>query len=202
MSTDLRALLPATDWVDEALARVRADPTAIRLLFPVVGRNCGRGPLPDESGWTVDDAVRVLLLEALPYQGQRLADELTALYRSGDAAERRGVLRGLAELRPRLGDLALPLVRDAVATNDSRLISAALGEYAALHLDADGYRQAVLKCVFTGIPLADVAGLADRADDELARMLADFAHERTAAGRDVPVDVWPILERHPSSRQD
>ena len=28
-------------------------------------------------------------------------------------------------------------------------------------------------------------------------MLADFAHERVAAGRDVPQDVWPIIDRFP-----
>ena len=58
-------------------------------------------------------------------------------------------------------------MRDAVATNDSRLISAALGEYAALHLDADGYRQAVLKCVFMDIPLSVVDGLSERAEAAL-----------------------------------
>ncbi len=49
----------------------------------------------------------------------------------------------------------------------------------------------MLKCLFTGVPLSALAGLAHRAsgDEELARMLEDYAHERTAAGRSVPEDL-------------
>lgn len=52
----------------------------------------------------------------------------------------------------------------------------------------------MLKCVFTGVPLSVVAGLDDRADAELTRMMTDYARERTAAGRDVPADVARFLE--------
>jgi hypothetical protein len=54
----------------------------------------------------------------------------------------------------------------------------------------------VLKCLFTGVPLDAIAGLARRArgDAELARMLGDFAHERTAAGRPVPADLHRALD--------
>jgi hypothetical protein len=202
MTADPLTHLPANAWIDDALATVHTDPGAIRPLFPAVGRNCGRGPLLEDSPWTVDDAVRVVLLAALPYGGERLVEELTTLYRQGDAAERRGVLRALARLEPRIGALAVPLVRDALATNDARLVSAALGDYAARHIDADAFRQAVLKCVFLDIPLGVVAGLADRMDEELVRMLLDYAQERAAAGRDMPVDVRPIVERYFRDSQD
>jgi hypothetical protein len=29
-------------------------------------------------------------------------------------------------------------------------------------------------------------------------MLAAFADERIAAGRDVPADIWPVVERFPT----
>ncbi len=184
-------------WLSGAIERIAADPTAIRALFPAAGRRCGRGPLdrPVLRGWTVDDAARVLLILALPLTGDALAGEVADLYRHGDANERRAVLRALTCLD--LGDLGLPIVHDAIRTNDTRLVAAALGQYAATHLEDAMYRQAVLKCVVLGIPLADVAGLDERGDRELARMLADFAHERVAAGRDVPADAWPIIDRHP-----
>ncbi|WP_425584782.1 EboA domain-containing protein [Streptomyces vastus] len=70
---------------------------------------------------------------------------------------------------------------------------AALGPYAARHLPDDEYRQAVLKCVFHEIPLDRVAGLGKRADTELARMPADFARERIAAGRGVPEDTTSVI---------
>ena len=186
-------------WLEGALRRVQADPGAVGGLFPAAGRRCGRGPLDPAAGarfgWTVDDAARALLLAALPLTGAALAEEVAAAYRHGDAAERRGVLRALHLLD--LGDAGVPLVTDAIRSNDTRLIAAALGPYAADHLPPAWYRQAILKCVFVGIPLAEVAGLDRRADAELARMLLDFAHERVAAGRDVPGDVWPLIERHP-----
>ncbi|WP_169790905.1 EboA domain-containing protein, partial [Streptomyces pathocidini] len=86
-------------------------------------------------------------------------------------------------------------VEDALRANDTRLIVAAVGPYAARHLDAHAWRHAVLKCLFTGVRTAAVAGLEDRArgDTELARMLTDFADERTAAGRPIPPDLHHVL---------
>ncbi|MDI5939072.1 EboA domain-containing protein, partial [Micromonospora sp. DH15] len=81
-----------------------------------------------------------------------------------------------------------------IRTNDTRLIAAALGPYSR-HLDADAWRQAVLKCVFTGVPLAVVHDLDARADAGLAAMLGGFAVERRAAGRDVPADAAALLDR-------
>ncbi|WP_344295302.1 EboA domain-containing protein, partial [Streptomyces synnematoformans] len=141
-------------------------------------------------GAAAADAVRVLILHAAR------ADEQVAarVYDRGDAAERRAVLRALPHLG--LGPGAVPLVEDALRTNDTRLVAAALGPYAAAHLGDHAWRQAVLKCLFTGVPADEIAGLAERAagDAELARMLADYARERTAAGRAVPADLDRILD--------
>ncbi|SHI69475.1 EboA domain-containing protein [Streptomyces sp. 3214.6] len=197
---DRQLTADARNWLADAVAGVGRDSAAVRAAFPAVGRRCGRGPLVD--GWTVADAARARLLAALPLRGAALAEEITALHRYGDAAEQRAVLRSLALLEDAdasFADRGLPLVREALRGNDTDLIEAALGPYAARHLDHDGYRHAVLKCVFCDIPLDRVAGLDGRADHELARMLADFAHERVAAGRDVPVDVWPLLHAHPGT---
>lgn len=198
---DLRATLsghltePDTRWLNEADAKISGDATAVRTLFPAVGRHCGRGlldPAAGPYGWTVDDAVRVLMLVQLPLAGLALAQEVAGLYRFGDAAEKRAVLRGLAHLD--VGDAGLPLVRDALRTNDSRLVAAALGPYGAARLDAHAYRHGVLKCLFTGIPLAAVAGLERRRDRELARMFDAYVRERVAAGRSVPADARLVTE--------
>jgi hypothetical protein len=185
-----KALEPAgAGWLADAREQIAADPAALARLFPAVGRKCGRGQLwtddPELIGWTVDDAVRTVLLA-----GASLED-VTAVYNYGDATERRAVLRALPLLD--LGDSAVPLVLDALRTNDTRLIAAALGPYAAEHLPIDAWRQAVLKCVFLGIPLAWVADLDRRKDDELVRMMRAFAEERIAAGRTVPPDVLQIV---------
>jgi hypothetical protein len=184
-------------WLQEAAADVAHDPAAIGTRFPAVGRKVGRGPLdpaddPDDvHAWTVDDAARTLLLQAL---GDRVEEELGELYRYGDAAERRGILRALEHLE--VGDRALNLVEDAIRTNDTRLIAAALGPYATEHLPDAAYDQAVLKCVFVGVPITPLHGLR-RVTPDGARMLAALVHERVAAGRDVPAEVWTVIDRHP-----
>ncbi|TYB96474.1 sugar phosphate isomerase [Micromonospora sp. WP24] len=181
--------VPDPDWLDEALRQVATDPATITRFFPAVGRRCGRDALPDAPGWTADEAARALLLTALPSDHSGYAD---ALYRRGDAAEKRAVLKALPLLP--IGAAGVPLLHDAIRTNDTRLVAAALGPYAR-HLDAAAWRQAVLKCVFTGVPLAVVADLDSRADGELAVMLGGLADERHAAGRDMPADATDLLDR-------
>jgi sugar phosphate isomerase/epimerase len=177
-------------WLLAATERAAAEPAALLADFPAVGRYCGRGPLTaaDWPGWTVDDAARAVLLRGAS------AQLVAAAYHQGDRAERRAVLRALPQLG--LGEAAVPLIEDALRTNDSSLVAAALGP-AAAGLSDRAWRQGVLKCVFLGVPLREVAGVEDRADAELARMLLDFAHERIAAGRDVPEDVFPLLRPYP-----
>ena len=192
----------ALAWVQEATAEASADPAAVRSRFPMAGRKAGRAPLDpgasadDVHAWTIDDAARTLLLAAL---GDGVEAELADLYRYGDAAERRGLLRALPYLP--LGDRAARLVDDAIRTNDTRLVAAALGPYATAHLDDAAYDQAVLKCVFVGVPIAPLDGLPARGTAETARMLAAFVHERVAAGRDIPAEVWGVIDRFPPAAE-
>ncbi|KAF4410333.1 EboA domain-containing protein, partial [Streptomyces lycii] len=132
------------------------------------------------------DAARILLLHA----ARAGSDALARLYAHGSAAERRAVLLALPYL-PWLGPECVPLVEDALRANDTRLVAAAVGPYAMRYLDPHAWRHAVLKCLFTEVPVTAVAGLGTRArgDTELARMLTDYARERTAAGRPVPPDL-------------
>jgi len=191
----LADLLPATAmrWVDEARAAVAADPSAVFSRLAAAGVRCGRGPLgPGGGDWTVDEAVRALLLCALPLKQPKLGETVETAYREGDARERRAILRALGFVIA--DDRAVPLLRDALRSNDPGLVAAALGPYAAEHLDQPSWRDGVLKCVFMGIPLAAVAGLQRRMDPELLRMFRDYATERLAAGRPVPDDLRAVLD--------
>ncbi|MEV5432046.1 EboA domain-containing protein [Streptomyces sp. NPDC052701] len=176
----------ARAWLDQALDEAAAHPglhgpvSVWELRLAEAGRRCG----PARA-----DAARVLILHA----ARADADALARVYHQGTADERRAVLRALPLLVP--GPEALPLVEDALRANDTRLLAAALGPYAARHLAPHPWRHAVLKCLFTGVPVDNVADLARRArgDGELARMLGDYAAERTAAGRAVPDDLYRVL---------
>jgi len=171
----------AATWLAQAREQ------SLSEVFPAVGRKVGRAEL--RPGWTTDQAVRALLLVGVP------ADEVQSVYRYGDAAEKQAVLQALSldEISENLRDQALPIVEDAIRTNDQRLLAAALGRYATIWLPQASFRQAVLKCVFAGVPLDKVDGLPDRVDDELVRMMTDFAAERVAAGREIPPDLEPYL---------
>ncbi|WP_308163895.1 EboA domain-containing protein [Nonomuraea sediminis] len=188
----LRAALretPGAASLEAMLAAAAERPETVRRSFPAAGRQAGREPLPGAPGWTADEAARALLLAALPPDR---AAAICELYRYGDADEKRAVLKALPMLD--LGTAALPLLHDAIRTNDARLVAAALGP-CARHLDQAAWRQAVLKCVFMGVPLAVVDGLDERADPELGVMLAAFADERAAAGRATPGDAVALLHR-------
>ncbi|WP_405851914.1 EboA domain-containing protein [Streptomyces sp. NBC_00090] len=188
-SLDALRAASAHPWTADAVQRVRADPRSLTTLFPVAARHTGA-----EAG----EAVRAQLLGALPGSAPERAAALEELYRHGDTAERLAVLRALPLLDQEgaVGPAALPLIADALRTNDARLVTAAVGPYAARYLDQPAWRQAVLKCVFMNIPLYAVAGLARRTDPELVRMFAAFAAERTAAGRPVPDDLLTQLDLH------
>ncbi|MEV6652016.1 EboA domain-containing protein [Streptomyces sp. NPDC051219] len=172
----------ARAWLDGALTEAAAGLPGWEFRFAEAGRQCG-----DDAA---DDA-RVLLLHAADADGPTTA----RLYRQGTAAERRAVLRALSFLGRLTPADGLPLVEDALRTNDTRLVAAAVGPFASAHLDPHAWRHAILKCLFTGVPVEAVAGLGARArgDAELARMLADYADERSAAGREVPADLHRVL---------
>ncbi|WP_155375008.1 TIM barrel protein [Catellatospora vulcania] len=166
------SFLRAAQWLGDALDRLAADPAAIAVLLPAARRGVGRAAAED---------ARVRLLHAAA-PGR---DEAAELYRYGDNDEKRAVL------------LACPdpdLLRDALRSNDTRLVAAALGPGARDLPDAE-WRQGVLKSVFMGLPLSGVDGLAQRADAELGRMLAALRREREAAGRTMPDDAVDLLER-------
>jgi hypothetical protein len=184
----LEELRKAVDpgWLADAEERVRADPDAAGPVFARATRALGRQPLPGAPDWTAAEAGRVVLLSLLP------ADHVVRLYQQGDTAERLAVLKALPLLG--IGDAGVPLLHDALRTNDPRLVAAALGRYAD-RLDPATWRQGVVKCVFMGVPLDRVDRLDERADDELAAMLTGLATERAAAGRAMPPDAVALLTR-------
>lgn len=163
-------------WTDEAVAQVAADPTTIRTLFAIAGRLGGEGS-------------RLRLLQALE---SHLDEELPDLYRFGDTNERVAILHALPAL-----DADIDLARDALRTNDVRLVKAALNDYTYQRLSSSEIDHAIMKCVFMDIPLGSVPGLIDQATESTSRMLADFVDERTVAGRSIENDVFTIIERFP-----
>ena len=164
--------LRAAQWLGDALHRLEKDPASITVLLAGARRGVGRAAA---------DEARIRLLRARRPDRALRHD----LYHGGDNDEKRAILRACPD-----PDLA----RDALRTNDSRLVAAALG-VAGRELADTEWRQGVLKCVFMGVALSEVDDLHTRADGELGRMLAGLRSERQAAGRAMPADAVELLER-------
>ena len=179
--------------LDALTAEVDEDPSRLGRVFPAAARKTGRGPLAGADDVLVEDAVRVSLVRAAgrSLDPEPLLSELREVYRYGDSDEKRAVLHALSGTPDEVDGSDILL--DALRTNDTRLVAAAMGPHSD-RLDDDAWRQGVLKCLFTGVPVASVTGLARRADRELAEMVQRYRREREAAGRDVPPDVQVVLD--------
>lgn len=108
-------------------------------------------------------------------------NELTALYAAlpllpNPSAWKDRCAEGI---RSNIGD-----VLEAIMYNNS---------YPAAQLEEAAWNQLVLKALFTGKDLNRIQGLEARRNAELATVLHDFAHERWAAHRQAPPQLWRMV---------
>jgi hypothetical protein len=195
-------------WLDEQLAALRQDPadTALDIALGMIPRRLGKAELAlsaadltaaeraipgwDPRGWGVADGARILALSTLPAAGKPFAERFRALCRTADVAELVTLYRGLplypdpAALEEQVGEGLRSNMRgvfDAIAHRNP---------YPKAHFDDHRWNHMVLKALFIGSPLAPIQGLDERANPQLARIMCDFAHERWAAGRPAPFEIW------------
>lgn len=206
---------PGGDWL-RALS-VPADAEAVRPLLFQAGRQVGKHSLvasfverarattdgvfgPLRIGhWNTDGAARCYIVAEA---ADRTASPYATLFRTydlGDTETRVATLRAINFVAQGDPEPALEMVRDAGRTYLNELMEAAWldSPFAARHLTEQEYRKAVLKGFFCGLPVERFEGLETRADAELSDSLCQYADEREAAGRPVPVAVWPIAALHP-----
>jgi hypothetical protein len=141
------------------------------------------------QGWSVDGAARVAAL--LAYRGTRpFAETFKDLRRTSDVAEMIALYRGLP-LYPDPGSLDFE-AGEGLRSNIVAVFEAIThnNPYPRDHFDEHRWNHMVLKALFIGSRLAPVIGIDARANAELARIMRDFAHERWAAGRPVPPELW------------
>ena len=155
--------------------------TAAGLRWPVTGADeCGRA---------------ALVLREIAARADHVA-LVGQVLRRGEVGERRAVLRTLAALPEptRFVELAI----DAAHRSNIESVFAALAcdnDFVRLLPEA-AFNQLVLKALFVGVPVARIAGLAERTTPELVRMVDAYASERRAAGRSVPADA-ELITRSP-----
>ena len=196
-------------WLDERLETLRGanSPRELHIAFGLVPRKLGRAelaPTPQEmteaeaartgwdpSEWTVETAARALVLCRVAERdpegfGERFAD----LCRGADLSEQMTLQRAVPLLPP--SDALDAEVAEGLRTNMRAVFEAIAhrSPYPRERFDANRWNHMVLKALFVDSALAPIQGLDERANEELARILCDYAHERWAAGRPVTPELW------------
>jgi hypothetical protein len=187
---DLESALPpaALDWLHTIDLD---DKLAVLAAFSDTARRVGKTSVEvaERGRWGVDELARAwILLRAYP----RVTPE--ELWAHGDNRERQAVLKALPLLPEpeRFEALAVEACRSNVLTVFEAI--ACENPYPRRHFVELPWNQMVLKAAFNGVALARIVGLDERRNPELARMAADFAAERRAAGRPVPDDLALVMK--------
>lgn len=195
-------------WFEAQAAALRQDASdaTLDIALGLVPRRLGKAPLAladadlaaaenavagwDPRDWTVTDAARIFLLAGLPEKPTPFAARFASLCRTADVAELITLYRGLplypdpAALEEQVGEGLRSNMRAAFEAIAHR------NPYPKAFFDDHRWNHMVLKALFIGSALDPIQGLDERANPELARMMCDFAHERWAAGRPVPHEIW------------
>ena len=150
--------------------------------------------------WAMDDLARVTLLLLCAAVRPAHREAVETCYREGDNRERQAVLYALPLLP--VPETFVELAVEACRTHVQPVFEAIACEnpYPARYFPEPAFNQMALKAVFTGVALERIVGLRSRATEELARMAADYASERRAAGRPVPADLDLLMSAKGSER--
>lgn len=196
-------------WIDEQTVRIAAEPSgkALTIAVGLASRRAGKQGLKlsaaevaaanevrpglDAGDWTVDQAARILLV-LTSYAGAEatFAARLEALVRSGEIGEQIALYRGLP-LYPGPRQV-LHIASEGIRSAMQPIYEAVAhrNPFPAEQFSEAMWNQMVVKALFIGSRLAPIQGIDERRNEDLARMLVDYAHERWAAGRDVSPELW------------
>ena len=182
-------------WVEDKL---KADSKGLSLAFVMVPRQVAKTRVGIIPGWnwqnsTLDQLVRVYLLIHLSEQEDGKA-RIDTLFDTAEMNELVALYRALPTLKT--PEIWLNRATDAVRSNMGPVFDAITfgNPYPLLYFSELAWNQLVLKCIFNDKPIHLIEGLDERANQALANTLADFAHERWAAGRRVPSQVWRLIQ--------
>jgi DNA-binding phage protein len=196
-------------WLDERIGRVATanDISQLAMAVGLAPRKLGKADLDlsdaelaetqeirpglDPSGWSVDQAARILLiLTSFRGDEEAFVEGLTKLFATGEIGEHLAILRGLP-LYP-APERLVALAGEGLRSNMQPVYEAVAhhSPYPAESFDQNRWNHMVLKALFIDSRLAPIQQLDERRNEELAEMLIDYAHERWAAGRSILPELW------------
>ncbi|HTN06797.1 EboA domain-containing protein [Agriterribacter sp.] len=143
------------------------------------------------TGWTIDRLCRVwLLANANHTEEEKYARTVETLFLTAEVNE-------LVALYSALPVLWYPerwtkRCAEGIRSNIGAALEAIMcnNPYPAAYLDESAWNQLILKAFFTEKPVEQIIGIDARANEDLAKTLSDYAHERWAAHRPVNPQIW------------
>jgi hypothetical protein len=207
-----RLAASALGWLSEKCNQVAqgASSLALYTAFSAAPRMVGKSALAlsqtelAEAGevrtrwkpehWTIDQAARcLLLLTRHAADADDYGSMIEKLFSTADARE----LVALYQAIPLLPHQERYSLRAAEGVRSNMLnvfhAIALNNPYPYERFDEPAWNQMVLKVAFVGSPMRQIIGLEERANPALAHMLRDLVHERRAAGRSFPAEVWQLM---------
>jgi hypothetical protein len=200
---------PAQKWLLDKLELLNRQPQPrdLFLMFSAIPRFIGKSNLDvtnDDKiraselrkgfsleSWTVPQTARVLALCSFQFKDAsaflRLLDQIFSIAEVTELV----ALYSALPLLP-YPDMLTTRASEGVRTNMSVVFDAVVlnNPYPYEYLDQPAWNQMVLKALFMERPLYKIYGLAERSNKELSKMIANFAHERWAAGRSTSPEMW------------
>jgi hypothetical protein len=146
------------------------------------------------EGWSLVRLSRVWLLTQLdPSDKSDYVKNIETLFDTAEMNELVALYSALPVLS--YPDQWLFRATDAVRSNMGFVFDAIAlhNPYPEKYFSEPAWNQLVLKTIFNDKPIHFIEGLEKRANEKLALTLSDFAHERWAAGRTVPSQVWRLV---------
>jgi hypothetical protein len=131
-----------------------------------------------------------LLVCVLEENREYFVPKVANLIQLADTGELETFLKFLI-LLPHAGEFKNVAV-EALRTNIATIFDAISlnNPYPAEHFNDQQWNQMYLKAAFMQRNLADIIGVDQRANEDLTRIISDYAHERWAASRDIDPLFW------------
>ncbi len=207
-----KANIPGNSWTWLNGQLGLTNTSAINTAFALMSRKTGKEEIQINTSeadligkikpgfamksWTADRLGRLCLLLHLDTSSQeRYFKTVENLFLAAEITE-------LVALYSSLSLLAYPDIwklrcAEGIRSNMGSVLEAIMYEnpYPANYLDEGAWNQLVMKAFFTDKDVKRIYGFDRRANAELARILADYAHERWAAGRSVNPQLWRSTAR-------
>ncbi len=201
------------EWLEQQLSSFSKEipKRKFYLAFSSASRKVGKGMLsirPEDQleaeeirkGWqpwtySMDQACRILFLLHLPDDSEQIFTRwISDIFDTADMREQMALYAGLP-LYP-FPEAHKKFAAEGVRTNMTSVLEAVAlhNPYPADFFDEGAWNQLYLKCCFTDRSLHKIYGIDWRANQELSRIISDYAHERWAAGREVNPAFWrPVV---------